>query len=495
MLFNSIRFLIFFPTAVIIFFAIPNKWRNLFLLAASYYFYMSWKPEFIILLLISTAATYLLAIRMAAAPSPASRKMRLVLILLVNIGMLFGFKYLNFFSRETLAMLRNFNIFLDIPALKILLPIGISFYTLQAAGYAIDIYKEKREPEKKPINFALFLAFFPQVLSGPIGRSTQLLPQFYKKVDPHPARISDGLRLMLWGFFKKLVICDKLSIFVDKVYTAPSQFNSIQLLIAAYFYSIQIYCDFSGYTDIARGAARVMGYELMLNFRSPYLAQTVGEFWRRWHISLSSWFRDYLYIPLGGNRVPRLRLYLNLAIVFLVSGLWHGANWTFIAWGGLHGAYMIASVATARVRSGIAAALRTPQIPFLPALARTLLTFHLVTLAWIFFRADSIHTAFFLITHIFTGMGAAVSTGFAAGPAAFVKSVFSFSGIETIKIVIALVSLSALAAVEIINTRFNLKNALLRSPIWLRWPAYYTLFFWIIVFGEFGDKNFIYFQF
>lgn len=305
MLFNSIRFLIFFPAAVILFFAIPNKWRNLFLLLASYYFYMSWKPEYIILLLISTTATYLLAIRMAAAPSPSSRKTRLVLILLVNIGMLFGFKYVSFFSRETLLLFRNFNVFLDVPALKILLPIGISFYTLQAAGYAIDIYKGKREPEKNPTNFALFPAYFPQVLSSPIGRSTQLLPQFFKKVDPGPAHISDGLRLMLWGFFKKLVICDKLSLFVDKVYTAPSQFNAIQLLIAAYFYSIQIYCDFSGYTDIARGAARVMGYELMLNFRSPYLAQTVGEFWRHWHISLSSWFRDYLYIPLSAATASR----------------------------------------------------------------------------------------------------------------------------------------------------------------------------------------------
>jgi len=335
MLFNSLDFLIFFPVIVGLYFALSPKYRWVLLLGASYYFYMCWKAEYIILIVFSTLVDYFAARQMARIQEKKKRRPFLYLSLLSNLGLLFFFKYWNFFSGETRALLDSWNIMADVPTFQLLLPVGISFYTFQTLSYTIDVYNGKLEPEKNLGRFALYVSFFPQLVAGPIERATHLLPQLRQTFDFDYQRVVSGLQQMLWGFFKKVVIADRLAVYVNEIYASPGDENGLALLLATYFFAFQIYCDFSGYSDIAIGAARVMGYDLMENFRTPYLSKSIREFWSRWHISLSTWFRDYLYIPLGGNRVPQVRWFLNLFIVFVVSGFWHGANWTFLIWGAL----------------------------------------------------------------------------------------------------------------------------------------------------------------
>ncbi|MFC1608484.1 MBOAT family O-acyltransferase [Candidatus Latescibacterota bacterium] len=337
MLFNSIHYFFFFPVIVAVFYSIPHRFRWMLLLAASYYFYMCWKPEYLVLILIATAVNYLAGLMMGAAASVKARKLYLVLSLSTSLGILFCFKYFNFFNESFRALFTRLNLLYDVQAFEVLLPVGISFFTFQALSYSIDVYRGDREPEKHPGIFALYVAFFPQLVAGPIERSTRLMPQFFKKVPFGCDRVTDGLKKILVGLFKKVVIADRLALYVDAVYNNQAQHSGSTLLLATIFFSFQIYCDFSGYSDIAIGSARVLGYELMENFKRPYLSRSVGEFWKRWHISLSTWFRDYLYIPLGGSRVAYWRRYTNIFIVFLISGLWHGANWTFVVWGALHG--------------------------------------------------------------------------------------------------------------------------------------------------------------
>jgi D-alanyl-lipoteichoic acid acyltransferase DltB (MBOAT superfamily) len=475
---------------------IPGKWRLAFLLAASYFFYMSWKPEYLILILIATVSAYYLGQKIAAQRHPGRRKALLAVSLCVNLGMLFGFKYFNFFSAQTDVLFRRCGMSWDIPVLNVLLPVGISFFTFQAVGYVIDVYRGDVEPERRPGIFALFISFFPQLVAGPIERSRNLLPQFLRKTGPDPARFTDGLRLMLWGYFKKIAVADNLSPFVDKIYAAPQDFTGLQLIVATYFFTLQIYCDFSGYTDIARGAARIMGYDLMPNFRMPYFAASMEDFWKRWHISLSTWFRDYVYIPLGGNRRGDRRRFLNLAAVFLLSGLWHGANWTFVAWGALHCAYIMCSLwARAAVRRFHGLAL--PRIPAGPGrLVKIFITFHLTAFAWIFFRAGSMSDALYIVTHLGSNLGGSADILLRYGPVALIKSVFSFgAGVETINALAAILSAGILIAVEAAMAKFHAKNLLDNAPGYARWAAYYAVVFWIIVFGSFGDKSFIYFQF
>ncbi len=345
MLFNSLQFLIFFPIVVSIFFLLPQKRRWILLLIASYYFYMCWKVEYIVLIIASTLIDYFVAKKMADLKEKVKRKKWLLISLLSNLGILFGFKYFNFVNANVQALFDNFNIFYGVPAFDVLLPVGISFYTFQTLSYTIDVYNGKTPVQNHLGIFAVYVSFFPQLVAGPIERSRHLLPQFYVEHKFSYDRIKYGLQQMLWGFFKKVVIADRLAIVVDGVYNNLDDYSGISLLIATIFFAFQIYCDFSGYSDIAIGSARVMGFELIDNFKRPYFSKSISEFWRRWHISLSTWFRDYLYIPLGGNRVVKWRWYYNLFITFLVSGFWHGANWTFLVWGGLHGAYLIIAIA------------------------------------------------------------------------------------------------------------------------------------------------------
>ncbi len=483
MLFNSFSFLIFFPIVVLAYFAIPHRFRWMLLLAASYYFYMSWKAEYLVLILISTLIDYSAGIQMGKCESHAQRRKYLILSLVGNLGILFFFKYANFFSESLRFTLAQFNIFYDVPMFHFLLPVGISFYTFQSLSYSIDVYRGVKKPERHFGIFALYVSFFPQLVAGPIERSTHLLPQFYQEKMFDADRFISGLRLMLWGFFKKLVIADRLAIYVNEIYNHPAEYQGLALLIATYFFAFQIYCDFSGYSDIAIGAARIFGYDLMKNFRQPYFSQSVGEFWHRWHISLSTWFRDYFYIPLGGSRVAKARWYANLMIVFVMSGLWHGANWTFVLWGFLHGFYLVFAIITRTVRTSLIRVLQLTKFPKVHNFLRVFIIFHLTTFAWIFFRANSIPETFYIIEKIFT-------LDFSAASLNQLNAALGWA-----ELMIAVASIIFLQFVHYLQYANKLDAIFLQKPRAYRWAIYYALILSIAFFGVFNHTPFIYFQF
>ncbi len=398
MLFNSLDFIIFFPIVVAMYFALPHRFRWVLLLLASYYFYMCWNYKYVVLILITTSINYLCGIGIGRSKRKAFRVFFLTTGLVVSLGILFFYKYFNFFGESLNVIFNQFNIFYRIPTYNILLPVGISFFTFQTLSYTIDVYKGKQPVEKHLGIFALYVSFFPQLVAGPIERSTNLLPQFRKENNLTWENVRDGVAEILWGFFKKVVIADRLSEYVNTVYNLPGDYQGPHFLIATLFFSVQIYCDFSGYSSIAIGTARVMGYRLMVNFRRPYLASSVRDFWHRWHISLSTWFRDYLYISLGGNRVAtKWRHQFNIFVTFLVSGLWHGANWTFVIWGALHGFYQISANWTKAWREKMNNALGLTKRPRFYLTLQRLITFTLVYFAWIFFRARSLSEALNII--------------------------------------------------------------------------------------------------
>ena len=398
MLFNSFAFLIFFPTVVLLYFLLPHKFRWLFLLGASYYFYMNWKPVYAILIFASTIVTWTCGLLLEKSASKQRKRFFLTASLIINFGILFTFKYFNFLNESVFAVLDMMNIRWTVPNLDLLLPVGISFYTFQAVGYTIDVYRGDIKAEKHFGIYALFVSFFPQLVAGPIERAKNLLPQFRAKHPFDAARLEAGLKQMIWGFFMKLVVADRLSLLVNAAYNNVDAHNGTTLLIATFFFAFQIYCDFAGYSNIAIGAARIMGFDLMTNFKRPYFSTNIGEFWHRWHISLSTWFRDYVYIPLGGNRVGKARNYFNIFITFVVSGIWHGANWTFVIWGTLHGLYITIQkyFKFDRIKFEKFTALKAGLI---------FINFILVLLAWVFFRANSTSDAFAVLGKIFTDPG------------------------------------------------------------------------------------------
>lgn len=399
MLFNSISFLLFFPIVCIVYFMIPAnqlRLRNVMLLLASYYFYMNWEPTYALLLLTSTLITYLAALGIEYFRTVRYRKLCLVSSLVLNLSILFLFKYYNFLAQNVEALLCRGGLGIDIPEFQLLLPVGISFYTFQALGYSIDVYRGTTKAEHNFATYALFVSFFPQLVAGPIERSNNLLPQFKHKhtFDYNEAMI--GLRMMVWGYFLKLVLADRCGIYVDSIFNNIDKHNGGSFLLASLLFPFQIYGDFAGYSLIAIGAARIMGFRLMENFRRPYFACSIGEFWHRWHISLSTWFKDYVYIPLGGNRVPRLRQYFNLLVTFVVSAIWHGANWTFLCWGTLHGVLLCIEKAFGIGRQ---------EYTGLRRVWHWAMTFTLVCLAWILFRANTLQDAVIVISGIFTKLG------------------------------------------------------------------------------------------
>mgnify|MGYP000895622422 CR=1 FL=1 len=389
MLFNSIDFLIFFPVVTILYFLTPQKFRWFLLLTASCIFYMFFIPVYILILIFTIIIDYIAGIMIERTEH--HKKLFLIISIIANVSVLAVFKYFNF-----LAI--NINSLADkdiIPLLKIILPIGLSFHTFQAMSYTIEVYRGNQKAEKHFGIYALYVMFYPQLVAGPIERPQNILHQFRIKHSFSAELLYSGLRLMLWGLFKKVVVADRLSIYVDAIYSDPSHYtNYLNILIAFVFFSVQIYCDFSGYSDIAIGSARVMGFDLMVNFNRPYFSKNIKEFWSRWHISLSTWFRDYLYIPLGGNRVKVSRLYLNIAIVFLLSGLWHGANWTFVVWGALHAFFIIINIASGDYFF--------KQPTFINKFCSWFITFSAVTIAWVFFRAANFSDAFLLLQNLFT---------------------------------------------------------------------------------------------
>lgn len=392
MTFISLEFIAFFVIAAALYFAAPHRVRWLVVLVSSVAFYIYGGLDALPLLVLSTLVSYGAGLAVERASAAAARRLIVALVVLFYIGVLVAFKYLNFFGASFAALAGT-----EYNRLEIFLPLGISFYTFQCMAYPIDIYRGAIKAERHLGIFAAYIAFFPKLIAGPIERAGHMLPQFRQRVTFDEARVVPSLRLILWGVFKKVAIADRLALYVNAVYAEPEPYHGLPMLVAVFFFAFQIYCDFSAYTDIARGAAGILGFNLIENFHQPYLSRSVREFWRRWHISLSTWFRDYLYFPLGGSRVAFPRMLLNLMIVFVVSGLWHGANWTFVIWGALHGAYMVIETMLARARKPHEEAAPHPAT----AALQILLTFALVCFAWIFFRAPSLESALYVISHLF----------------------------------------------------------------------------------------------
>ncbi len=416
MLFNSVYFLYFFIVVTTLFFLLPHKIRWLLLLSASCFFYMFFKPEYILILAFTIVIDYYAGIFIEKQSEKEKRKKYLVISLLANIGVLAVFKYYNFINSNITGLFNLFDSQNPIPYLNIILPIGLSFHTFQAMSYTIEVYRGNQKAEKHFGIYALYVMFYPQLVAGPIERPQNILHQFYKKNEFSFDNALLGTNLIIMGLFKKMVIADRLAVYVNEVYKNLDASNTISAWIAAVFFSLQIYCDFSGYSDIARGTAKFMGYDLMLNFNRPYLSKSVSEFWGRWHISLSSWFKDYLYIPLGGNRVSKVKLYRNIFIVFLLSGLWHGANFTFIIWGGLHSVYVLTEALLPK--------LKTISLPI--KLVKQLIVFVLVTIAWVFFRAATFDEAFQMMKLMFSADLSLNLTQLSAGKGPF-NLVLSFA--------------------------------------------------------------------
>jgi len=480
MLFNSIEFIIFFPIVVAAYFIMAPKYRWILLLLASYYFYMCWDYKYIVLIMFSTIVDYCAGILMYRTDKVRLRKLLLSASLTTNLGLLFFFKYFNFFGDTVNFFLDRFNIFADVPAYDLLLPVGISFYTFQTLSYTIDIYRKKQKPEYHFGRFALFVSFFPQLVAGPIERSVNLIPQFREEHKFEYVRVREGILLMVWGFFKKVVIADRLAEYVNLVYNHPTEYGGLQNVIATFFFSFQIYCDFSGYSDIAIGAALIMGFRLMTNFRRPYFALNIREFWQRWHISLSTWFRDYVYISLGGNRVLKWRWYYNLFITFLVSGLWHGAEWTFVIWGALHGFYLVFAIWTDKYRASANKWLGISNNEKLYKFTQILVTFVLVYFAWIFFRANNTSDAFLIIKNHLTFTGNSTI------------NLFTFS----VDFYIAFISIAFMLTVEYFEEYTGLYGRMkLNLPGVWKWAILLVILVVVMVLGEWHGTDFLYFQF
>lgn len=481
MLFHSFAFLVFFPAVVAVYYALPHRSRWALLLAASYFFYAWWRVEYLALIVFSTLVDYAAGLGMGRAQSQRLKRLWLAASLTANLGLLGAFKYFNFLNANVEAVVTWLGLPYGVPMLDVLLPVGISFYTFQSISYTVDVYRGKRPPERHLGIFAVYVSFFPQLVAGPIERSTTLLPQFRRE---HPFSFDNfiqGFRLMLWGYFIKVAVADRLGIYVDQVYGNVDQYEGVTMLIATYFFAFQILGDFAGYSYIAIGAAKIMGYSLMENFRRPYFADSVQQFWREWHISLGAWFRDYLYIPIGGSKSGTLRTYRNLMLVFFVSGVWHGAAWTVILFGVMQGLFVLGEKVFRPWTARFSAATGLDRIPWLHTLVRVTVTFHLVLVTWVLFRAASMADALTIfrksITGLFTTDHLFVPTGDVTAflinwcLIAFVMAVQYVQGDREVGMFL---------------------NAMRRAP---RWVFYFALLFGILAFGEFGERAFIYFQF
>jgi alginate O-acetyltransferase complex protein AlgI len=470
MLFNSIHFAIFFVIIFITYFTIPHKYRWQLLLASSCYFYMVFLPVYILILGFTIVIDYFAGIYIEKNVG-AKRKLFLVYSLIANIGVLAVFKYYNFLNGNISQLLNEFGYRNSIPNLSILLPVGLSFHTFQAMSYTIEVYRGNFKAEKHFGIYALYVMFFPQLVAGPIERPQNVLHQFYEKHNFDIARISSGFKKMLWGLFKKVVIADRLSIYVNSVFDNYQGHSGITLLTATIFFAVQIYCDFSGYSDIALGSAEVLGYKLLVNFKRPYFAKSIQEFWSRWHISLSTWFRDYLYIPLGGNRVSTFKWYRNLLIVFTISGLWHGANWTFIIWGALHGIYLISGIFWKKIKETI-------KLPLIISNSlNIIITIFLVTIAWVYFRANSVEQANTIIKNILVLKPGSLFIGI---PSTFIYCVLS---------------ITVLSIAEFFQEYYENISLINHKNYIIRYATYISLALAIILFGVFNGGQFIYFQF
>jgi len=463
------------------------------LLAAGCFFYMAFIPVYIFILAITIIIDYFAGILIERSEGP-QRKTYLIVSIISTCAVLFIFKYFNFFNANcrALAEFLHWNYSADV--LNLVLPIGLSFHTFQSLSYVIEVYRRRQKAEKHFGIYSLYVMFYPQLVAGPIERPQNLLHQFYEKHSFDYQRVTDGLKLMAWGLFKKMVIADRLALFVSMVYDNPCNHQGVTLILATVFFAFQIYCDFSGYSNIAIGAAQVMGFKLMDNFKRPYFSCSVAEFWRRWHISLSTWFRDYLYIPLGGNRAALPRWCANVFITFLVSGLWHGANWTYIVWGALHGVYMLAGSLGAGLRGKFTRAIGLEKYPVVHSYLRVVTTFLLVTFAWIFFRARSVQDAMYVVTHLFARIGdhegGIFNLYFGSD-----RLPPGMPGTAKSDLIVACVLILFLTGVHSLQRHGSIRNRLRTQPAVIRWCLYFSVVYGTLFLSARGKTQFIYFQF
>lgn len=470
MLFNSLAFLIFFPSVVLLFYIVPHRYRWLILLVCSYYFYINWKPIYALLILFSTLITWFSARLISKELVAIRKKAYLVVSIVTNLSILILYKYFNFINEIVFELLQFCGLRWEVPNFDVLLPVGISFYTFQAIGYTVDVYRGTIRHEKHFGIYALFVSFFPQLVAGPIERANNLLPQFKEKKVFDVENISRGLKLMLWGFFLKIAMADSLAEYVNTVFNNVEKHSSNTIALASFFFSFQIYGDFAGYSLIAIGVAKCLGFTLMSNFERPYFATNVTVFWSRWHISLSTWFRDYLYIPLGGNRKGKIRNFVNLFITFLLSGIWHGANFTFIIWGAVHGLFVVIEKFLNFER---------PKHHSISVgyILKSSLTFLLVTLAWIFFRANTIQDALFIYEKLFFDID---------------LKLFINSETFAISFVALLVLFFKDFGDEFLSNKYSLLD---NSNQFIRYFSIATILLLILLIGTFDNNQFIYFQF
>lgn len=492
MLFNSIEYFFFLPLVCLFYFLLPIKGRWVFLLVSSYFFYGYWKPEYLILIIFSTIIDYFAAFKIEHSKNNFWRKTWLIISLSSNLGLLFTFKYFNFFNTVLADIFNLFNHTYTPPIVELLLPVGISFYTFQTLSYTIDVYKGELKAEPNFIKFALFVSFFPQLVAGPIERAKHLLPQFDKTFAFNPERTVDGLVLIFWGLFKKVVIADSLALIANQYFNSPEDSSSLDLIKAAYAFTFQIYCDFSGYSDIAIGSARILGYDIMENFNSPYLAKSISDFWSRWHISLSTWFRDYVYIPLGGNRKGKLKQNRNIFIVFFLSGLWHGANYTYIVWGLYHGTLLLLENLLQEIKKRISFNNKIALLDNLGTFFSTIFTFHLVVIGWIFFRASDLKQAWLILYKCYFAFSEIIQNGILKLSVLGVKWFF-FTSYHPETLQVRNVIPYFIMLMLIIER--CLKKVSIQKFYYVKLLVIAILSVLMFVFGNTGGEQFIYFQF
>ncbi|MFN0117488.1 MAG: MBOAT family O-acyltransferase [Elusimicrobiota bacterium] len=478
MLFHSFTYFIFLPFVVITYHLLPARFRWILLLAASYYFYMCWKPIYATLILFSTSIDFFTGLKMDACEKKSDKKPWLMLSLISNLLLLFVYKYTDFFSTSFNQLFQVVHLPFQFPVPHWLLPVGISFYTFQSLSYTIDVYRGNQKAEPHFGKFALFVSFFPQLVAGPIERSTDLMPQIHGDRNTNPERIARGVRLILWGFFKKLVVADRLSPFVDSVYNNMGAHSGLTILMATYAFAFQIYGDFSGYSDIAKGSAQLLGIDLMENFKTPYFSTSIVDYWRRWHVSLSTWFRDYVYYPLGGNKQGPKIWARNILIVFIISGLWHGAAWVFVFWGVYHGVLLLTTHFFSKLVEKYYPGFNSLKETLSFKLMSIVVTFHLVCFGWVFFRSSSLGQIRLFLSRL-----------------SQMNWTFQFdSNFSKSDCLVAIAALLAWVLVEATQQK-KMPLSWMQLPKVFRWSFLYVLFFSIIVLGVIGAKPFIYFQF
>ena len=487
MFFNSIDFVIFLPIVFLLYWFVAKKnlkLQNILLLIASYFFYACWDYRFLFLLIFSTLLDYFTGIKMDEATKPGKRKFWFWLSVLVNLGFLGVFKYYDFFAASFADSLSHIGIKTNFWVLNIILPVGISFYTFHGLSYVIDIYQKRIRAERNFIDYSLFVSFFPLLVAGPIERATHLLPQIKKERHFDYSKAVDGLRQILWGLFKKIVIADNCAEYANEIFNNSAAYSGSTLVLGAFFFAFQIYCDFSGYSDIALGTARLFGIDLLRNFAFPYFSRDIAEFWRRWHISLSSWFKDYLYIPLGGSKGGIWMKVRNTFIIFLVSGFWHGANWTFIIWGGLNALYFLPSMLLNKNRMNLGIVAEGKLLPSVKDLLNMSITFALTLFAWIFFRAENVQHAFRYIGRIFSR-----SLFTVPDKAAFASSQNNF--FITVFLLFLFISIEWIGR----SQQYAIADTGLKWPKMLRWSFYSFIIFMMAMYMSTSGSAFIYFQF